>query len=188
MNKKTLKLTETSILIAFAVVLDLLSRVIPLFQMPQGGFVSLVLLPVIVVSLRHGFLYGFISGFVLGIISFMLDGLVIHWGSIIFDYVLAFSLVGLSAIFKKNALKGNLVNFILAITLASLARYLMHGISGVVFFSEYAGDINVYFYSFIVYNLPYNLVSYLFMVVSGIIIYPSFKQLFKEKEAPIKKE
>ena len=43
-------LTEIAIFSAIALVFDKL----PLFTMPQGGSVSLVMLPILLLSLRHG--------------------------------------------------------------------------------------------------------------------------------------
>lgn len=176
MNKNTYMVVETAVLTAIAVLFELIATFVPIFQMPQGGRVSLVLLPVIIVTLRRGFLYGSISGFITGIVVFMLDGFFIHWGSIIFDYILAFSLVGVVAVFKKDVFKNNILKFILAITLASLIRYLIHSFSGVIFFSDFT-DKNAWFYSFILYNLPYNLGSYLLSLVLGILIYPQFSKM-----------
>ncbi|NLN50801.1 MAG: energy-coupled thiamine transporter ThiT [Acholeplasmataceae bacterium] len=180
MNKEVLKLTETSILVALAILLHMIGLFVPLFQMPQGGFISLVLLPLVIVSLRHGYLYGFLSGIVAGIIITTFDGFVIHWGSLIFDYILAFGLVGITAAFKKDALDKKISKFILALTVASVIRYLMHSLSGVIFFSEFAEGKNVILYSFVLYNLPYLGISYLVSLIVGILIYPSLNVILKK--------
>ncbi len=179
MNKKTYQIVETSILIAIGVIFEVFATFIPIFQMPQGGRVSIVLLPVIIISLRRGFFYGFISGVITGFFVFMFDGFFIHWGSIVFDYFLAFSLISIVALLKKDALESNIFKFILSITIASIIRYLMHSFSGVIFFGDFT-DKDVWFYSFIVYNLPYNLGSYILMLIVGLAIYPSFKQIMPD--------
>lgn len=180
MNKNSYAIVETAVLTAIAVILEVLATVIPILQMPQGGRISLVLLPVIIVTLRRGFVYGSISGFITGIVVFMLDGFFIHWGSIIFDYILAFSLVGVVAVLKKDVFENNLIKFILAITITSVIRYLMHSFSGVIFFSDFT-DSNSWYYSFILYNLPYNLGSYILMLVIGIALYPNFSKILPNK-------
>ena len=181
MKKTTYALVETATLTSIGVILEVIATAIPILQMPQGGRISLVLLPAIIVSLRRGFVYGSISGFILGIIVFMLDGFFIHWGSIVFDYFLAFTFVGVTAIFKKDAFKNNLLKFILAITIASLFRYLMHSFSGVIFFSDFT-DKNAWFYSFVIYNLPYNLGSYILMLAVGVLLYPQIQKIFPENK------
>lgn len=184
MAKNTYAIVETATLIAIGVVLEIIATIVPILQMPQGGRVSLILLPVVLVSLRRGYIYGFIAGFISGLIVFMLDGFFIHWGSILFDYFLAFTLVGLTAVFKKDAFENNIVKFILAITLASIIRYLMHSFSGVIFFGEFTNK-NSWEYSFILYNLPYNLASYIFMLIVGILLYPQFLKIFPEKKEEV---
>ncbi len=178
---KVRRLTEASILTAIAVLFELLGRSIPIFAMPQGGIVSLVLLPAVIVSLRHGYVYGFISGFVIGLFVFLLDGgVLLHWGSLIFDYFLAFTLVGLTAVFKKKAFDDKPYKFIIAITVASLIRFSFHVASGILFFKEFAEGHYVT-YS-ILYNIPYNLVSYLLMIVLGVMIFPVLKLLLSEEK------
>lgn len=180
-KKQTYALVETSTLIAIGVILEVLATFIPVFQMPQGGRVSLVLLPIILISLRRGYLYGIISGFIMGLVVFMLDGFFIHWGSIIFDYFLAFTLVGLVSVFKKEAFNNNIIKFILAITMASIIRYLMHSFSGVIFFGDFTSK-GEWFYSFVLYNLPYNFLSYILMLIVGIMLYPMFPRIFQIEE------
>ena len=99
----------------------------------------------------------------------MLGGFWIHWASIIFDYSLAFTFIGFAGIFKKTALTNN-THFVLGIVLGGFSRYLVHSIAGVIFWSEFAGDFNPYFYSFIVYNLPYMAGSILLCIVVGLMI------------------
>lgn len=184
MTKNTYAIVETATLTAIGVVLEIIATIVPILQMPQGGRVSLILLPIVLVSLRRGYIYGMISGFISGLVVFMLDGFFIHWGSIIFDYFLAFTLVGFTAVFKKEVFKDHVVKFILAITLASVIRYLMHSFSGVIFFGEFT-ERNSWEYSFILYNLPYNLGSYILMLITGILLYPQLPKIFPERKEEI---
>ena len=94
--------------------------------------------------------------------------------------ILAFGLVGITAAFKKDALDEKISKFILALTVASVIRYLMHSLSGVIFFSEFAEGKNVILYSFVLYNLPYLGISYLVSLIVGILIYPSLNVILKK--------
>ena len=60
---KTKRLTESAMLLALAIVLELISKaIIP--EMPFGGQVTLVaMLPVVLISYRYGVKWGFVSGF-----------------------------------------------------------------------------------------------------------------------------
>lgn len=173
MNKDLLKLAESAILVAMAVVIELIFSLMPSF--PYGGRVTLTLLPLIILAYRNGIIYGTLGGIVYGLVNFLIDGYTFHWGSIFFDYLIAFGVVGVAGIFR-NALRGNLTEFIVGIIVVFLLRYLSHSISGVLFFAEYAGDNNVWLYSFILYNLPYCAASCALCVVVGCILY---KRLLK---------
>ena len=60
---KTKRLTESAMLMALGVVLELVGRmVIP--PMPFGGQLTLVsMLPIVLISYRHGVRWGLVSGF-----------------------------------------------------------------------------------------------------------------------------
>ncbi len=173
MKKTLLPLTETAILIALAAVLELVFKNFLILKMPQGGSVSIAMLPIMLVGFRHGVRYGFAAGLCFAVINFIFDGLVWHWGSIIFDYLLAFVLLGVTGFFKNKANKYWF--FLLGILLACTLRYLMHSFSGVLFFGEYAPEKYqnaVWLYSFIIYNLGYNAVSTALSMAIGSICYP----------------
>ena len=174
------RFTETAIFVALAVVLDLLCKLIPFLNMPQGGHVSLAILVMVTIGLRNGLKYGLAGGFTFAIINFMLDGYVWHVGSIVFDYLIPFTCFGLAGLFKDK-FKNPYVRITCAILFCSLIRYISHGLSGVIFFAEYAyipEDINwdltgntlVWVYSFVFYNLPYVGLSCVVSIIVGLIL------------------
>ncbi|HEY8395526.1 MAG TPA: ECF transporter S component, partial [Bacilli bacterium] len=162
-NKEIIKITETAILSALAVVLQLISTVVPILKMPQGGSLSLSMLPIVVLALRRGIKYGVIGGLILGLLNMAVDTALgtfsLHWGSLFLDYLVACGLLGIAGIFQKKREKT--VYLILAIALSGFLKYLSHSFSGVLFFAEYAKELGyetpawIFFYSFIYYNLPY---------------------------------
>ncbi len=167
--KETKRITEIAILIAVAGVLEATSTFIPFLHMPQGGSASLGMLPIFFVAYKYGVKDGLVAGFVFGIINFALGGFLIHWGSIFFDYIFAFTVLGVAGIFRNTALINNR-SFIKGIALAGFLRYLMHSISGVLFFSQFAGTEGAFIYSFIIYNLPYMTISVVLCIVVGLSI------------------
>ena len=62
MTNKTKRITESAMLLAVAIVLELVSKMfIP--EMPFGGQITLVsMLPVVLISYRHGVKWGLIAG------------------------------------------------------------------------------------------------------------------------------
>ena len=72
MSSKVKKLTESAMLIAIAVVLELLSKMfIP--EMAFGGQITLVsMLPVVLISYRHGMKWGFLAAFTYALIEMVI--------------------------------------------------------------------------------------------------------------------
>lgn len=167
--------TEGAILAALAIVLSLVSKMIGFLEMPEGGSFSLSMLPLMIYGFRRGAKTGFIMGFVYGFLNFITDGYLLHWGSLFFDYFIPFALVGaIPGLFSKKAQEGTLVSIFLGVLLAGFARYLLHSFSGVIFFSENALDSGAWFYSFIIYNLPYMLVSTIGSLIFILILRKDF--------------
>ena len=72
MTNKTKRLTESAMLIAIAVVLELAGRmVIP--PMPFGGQLTLcAMLPIVLISYRHGVKWGLVAGFAYALVQMAL--------------------------------------------------------------------------------------------------------------------
>ena len=68
------KITETAILIALAIVIDVVFKLIPFFNMPQGGHISVAMLAIIINGFRNGWKYGLAGGLLFAILNWILDG------------------------------------------------------------------------------------------------------------------
>ena len=169
-NKRntTRALVEGAILIAAAEVLGF----IKLWHMPEGGSVSLMMLPMVLYGLRWGIGRGLSAGLALGILDFMLGGgFAIGWQSILGDYVIALTLLGLAGAGRKKGLFGVLFGSVLA----CLGRFLSIWVTGAVVWGEYMYDIyglpmtSEWLYSFL-YNIPV-LISGALTVVLCVVLY-----------------
>ena len=154
MQSKTKRLTESAMLIAVAIVLELVSKmVIP--EMPFGGQITMVsMLPVVLISYRHGVKWGLTAGFGYALIEMAIGTKTVaaafqpgYFGDgpqilnallmCLFDYVLAYTLLGLGGCFrgrirsKGAALAGGSV-------VALGMRYLAHILSGYILFAGWA--------------------------------------------------
>ncbi|MBQ5315481.1 MAG: energy-coupled thiamine transporter ThiT, partial [Oscillospiraceae bacterium] len=122
-NAKLKTLVEGAIMIALATVLSL----IKIYKLPWGGSITLLsMLPIAVFSLRHGVYKGLGVSFVYALIQLfqgiVFDGL-FAWGltplmligCIMLDYILPFTSLGLSGIFKDKGLIGQLSGITIAI-------------------------------------------------------------------------
>ncbi len=168
----TKMLTEAGIMIAAAQILSY----IKIFEAPYGGSVTAgSMIPIIVFSLRWGIRYGLLAGTAYGILQFLLGGAIYsyHIISILFDYVVAFGLLGLAGIFRTG-IKGAFLGTCLGL----FGRFLCHVISGVFVWASYAPEgMDPLFYS-IIYNGSYLLPELVITLVTvGILYKPLIKKI-----------
>lgn len=191
-NNEVFKLTFSAILLSMAIVLEIVCKAIPLLKMPNGGGISLAMLPLVIVAYVFGFKYGITAGIAYGIIDcFVLDGYGFNIFSFFLDYIFGFGAMGIAAVVRKKAITGNNFSFILGFIFAAVLRWIFAGFSGVInaniwgydaaflaglFGSARSGLLWLYFYSFIYYNLPYIAASTIICIVVGLVIK---KQLFQ---------
>lgn len=154
MTNKTRRLTESAMLLAVAIVLELVSKMfIP--EMPFGGQITLVsMLPVVLISYRHGVRWGLVAGFGYALIEMAIGTKTVaaafqpgYFGDevmilnafimCILDYLVAFTVLGLGGLFRNKCKKP--ATGILCGTLVALgARYVAHIASGYILFSGWA--------------------------------------------------
>jgi thiamine transporter len=144
--RDTRVLTEAALAVALAFVLGF----VVLFKMPYGGSVSLEMIPLILLALRQGWKVGVVAGAAYGLLDLAIDFYVVHPVQFILDYPLAYGALGLAGLFKPTV-RGA----VLGTTVAVLARFACHFLSGVVFFASVAPrGWNPYLYS-AAYNAAY---------------------------------
>ena len=154
-NQRTSRLhllTESAIMIALATVLSM----IKVYQAPYGGSITLLsMAPLIVLAMRRGTKVGLAAAFVRSLICLLLGFSDVMWvptvGGIVlcilFDYIFAFTVLGLGGIFRNVHFSDNeTTNLIIASVLGALVatglRFLCHVISGAVIW--YALDLEWY--------------------------------------------
>ncbi len=184
-NKKinVKKLTMSGIMISLSVGLSM----VKIFEMPLGGSVTLLsMLPVCMLSIMFGCKWGLFCSSVYALIQLLLDiAKVVGWGltpaalvgCIVFDYLAAFTVLGLAGLFRKHGVPG----YSGGIALASFLRFVSHVISGVVFFGSWAPEgWNPFIYS-ISYNGLYMLPEMAFTIIGSIVLLkePHAAKLFK---------
>ena len=154
MQHKTQRLTESAMLLAVAIVLELASKmVIP--EMPFGGQITLAsMLPMVLISYRHGVKWGLIAGIAYAFIQMAIGARTVaaafqpgYFGEgrmllnafimCALDYLLAFTLLGLGGIFR-NRIKRPGVALACGSLVALSARYLAHVLSGYILFAGWA--------------------------------------------------
>ena len=138
-NTKTRALCESAILLALAVTIALVSKLIP-FQLPFGGSVTLgSMLPICVVGIKYGWKWGLGTAFCFSWFQ-ILEGGVFGWGltptmliaSLLMDYILAFTVLGFAGMFRK---KGT-VGIIGGIGIVCFARFFVHFLAGIILWAN----------------------------------------------------
>ncbi|MBR1567100.1 MAG: energy-coupled thiamine transporter ThiT [Oscillospiraceae bacterium] len=169
-SKLTLRaLTEGAVMVAVAQVLSMLK----LWEMPWGGSVTLAMIPILLYAVRWGLGPGLLAGFVFGVLQFTFDGgFAIGWQSIIGDYLLAFTVLGLAGL--AHGKKGGVFSGTL---IGGLARFLVHYVVGATVWAAYMPEKffgmtmhTPWFYS-LLYNLAYMLPNIIICLVVFAILY-----------------
>ncbi|MDP2873559.1 MAG: energy-coupled thiamine transporter ThiT [Bacillota bacterium] len=126
-SRSTQALAEAGMMIALAVLLSNFK----IFRMPQGGSVTAgSMIPILIVALRWGPRTGLLTGAAYGAIRYMMGGYVIHPIQGLLDYPIAFGLLGLAGLFRRQPVAG--------VGAGLLGRFAAHLTAGAVFFGEYA--------------------------------------------------
>ncbi|WP_324717260.1 energy-coupled thiamine transporter ThiT [Carboxydochorda subterranea] len=129
-----------------AVALSVALSALKLFQMPQGGSVSLEMVPLFVLAARWGVWPGIVAGAASGLLQMAFGGYVVHWAQALLDYPVAFGVLGIAGAFRSPEW---------GVAAGSLGRLAAHWLSGIVFFASYApAGQPVALYS-LVYNVTY---------------------------------
>lgn len=99
-----------------------------------GGSIDFVMVPLIVFAYRWGVLKGLLAGLAFGTLKFFLaGGAAVNWESMLLDYSVAYAFVGFAGVLrnKKNMLP-------LSALIGCFARFIIHFISGITIYAEYA--------------------------------------------------
>ncbi len=178
-RSKMLPYIEGALVIAMAVILGM----IRIYKLPWGGSVTLLsMLPISMYSIKYGIKKGLEISFIFSLFQFVQgisDGL-FAWGlnpvmlisCIFIDYLIAYTVIGLSGIFRSKGATG----WISGTVIALIIRFICHFISGAVIFQS-AGKLwdgfsseNTYLYS-LLYNGAYMLPEIIFTSVGAYVIF-----------------
>ncbi|KGR83285.1 energy-coupled thiamine transporter ThiT [Lysinibacillus odysseyi] len=156
MEKRKLRMwIEIALFAGIGVIFNMMS----INFMPQGGGISLQMIPILLIAIRWGVIAGFSTGLLMGFIDIATGVPVYHWAQVLLDHCLANAVVGFVALLNKpihhalnNSHKRKLtLSLTAAISMAGFFKFFVHVISGVIFFYMFADGQNVWLYS-IIYN------------------------------------
>lgn len=189
-NRKIYVLIECAILIALGTVLSLIEIPMPF----GGGITAFSMVPLLFLAYRYGIKWGLASGFVFSLVQLLLGwdnvsyamaagakGVVV---CIVFDYIIAFTVLGLAGMFKYKipGIKGMIVGIVLVVVL----RFISHVLSGGFIWYELTKvwdaenpDSMVFKYGTWMYSLVYNGIYMGPELISSLIISPFTFRLTK---------
>lgn len=152
MNSKTKRLTTTGVLIALGTILSIIS----VYKLPFGGSITLAgMVPVAILGYKYGVKWGLFSGFVFSLVQMVLGAtssqafagmydpenaaasVVKIIAMALLDYIIAFTVVGLSGMFKGK-IKNDTLSIALGSGVAVFLRLVAHFASGVILWGSYA--------------------------------------------------
>jgi len=162
-------LLESSLLVALGFILSYITP----FKLPWGGSVTpLSMLPVLMIGIRHGLKWGLAGGFLYSGLQMLQQfyppptGTVEGFISVVMlDYIMAFSVLGLSGFFK-----GKKYGLMIAAPICLSLRFVSHFISGIVVWGIYAEDAPVWLYS-LSYNGSYMIPEIVLTTIVGVVLY-----------------
>jgi len=151
-----LKIVSGGVAIALAMVLSN----IRLFRMPMGGSVTLAsVLPIVVFCMAFGPSWGFAVALVYSLLQ-LIDAYMLSPFQVILDYILGYLVLGITGFAAlpaaerlklKNPLQrfthASFIKALIMTFIAYVVRWFSCVLSGVIFYAEYAGDMNPWLYS-----------------------------------------
>lgn len=189
-NSNIKKLATCAVMLALAFVLSY----VKFYEMPNGGALTLLsMLPLCLVSIKYGLGWGLGTAFCYSLIQLFIDlpkamgwGLTPQaWiGMILFDYIVAFTVLGLAGILRKHGRVG----FCIGCGIALALRYLSSVLSGAVVWQS-VGEVlgltfeNTWLFS-LVYNGAYMVPEIILTMAAALIIsaLPQVKKLMVPEE------
>ena len=182
----TRQLVESALMLAVATVLSLIK-----IDLPFGGGVTLAsMLPIILISHRYGFKWGLFTAFVYSVLQLVLGvdnvgyatSAFMAAGVVVLDYILAYTVLGLSGIFGKSR---KAVAIGIAVTFC--LRFLCHFITGVWIWGAWMPEefmgmsmSSPFLYSFL-YNGWYMLAELIVTEVLAMLLYKPLQRYFVGK-------
>ncbi|MCI8553625.1 MAG: hypothetical protein HFJ80_01605 [Clostridiales bacterium] len=155
-KNSVVRLTESGIMLAFAIVLSL----VKLVDLPYGGSITLCsMLPVLIIAYRYGTAWGLFTASAFGVLQMLTGMSSVRYGTsflsvsaiVLFDFLLAFAVLGLGGVFRGKV-RGQGAALMAGSLLACVLRYLCHTLVGC---TVWAG-LSIPTQDALLYSLAYN--------------------------------
>lgn len=150
-QKAIYSIVIAAMMLSVSIVIKEITEFIPFLNMPRGGSISLVMVPLVLVGLYCGPIYGFSIPILFSLYNFFRDG-VTSWTpntgaillSLFLDYIVAFGIIGISSFFRKAFFEKKSWAAIAALAISCVLRFISHFFSGIIVFNniyDYKGPV-----------------------------------------------
>lgn len=173
-KKSALRLTESAVMLAFAVVLSM----VKLVDLPYGGSVTAFsMLPPLLIAYRYGTRWGLFTALAYSLLQLLMGLKNLNYATsamavvaiLVLDYVAAFLALGLGGVFRRAG-RPQAVALTAGTLLACALRYLCHVISGCTVWAGLSiPDTQALLYS-LAYNATYMLPETLITVLGALYL------------------
>lgn len=157
---KAMVLAEAGVAAALAWILGRLK----IFQMPQGGSVSLELIPILYLAFKRGAYPGLLAGLVTGLLKLATGAEIVHPIQAILDYPLASMVLGLAPLISFGRGMKRVISGVIA---GCFLQFLCFVASGIVFFGQYAPEGTPVWQYSAVYNASFLIPE---MILSAVVM------------------
>ena len=179
-KKLTRMLAEAGLMVALALVLGLIKP----YEFPNGGSISLEMLPLFVFCIRWGFGCGLLTCTAFGILQVFVQGAVSYgWVSILLDYIVAFMPISLAGLGR-----GKPGGLFWGSALGAFGRFVIHFISGITIYRIVAPTAvlgttfdNPYLYS-AVYNGSYIVADLILCLIIFALTYRPLRNYYTARD------
>lgn len=183
-------LVEGAMMIALATVLSM----IKIIQMPLGGSVTLLsMMPLILMSYRHGVKWGLLTAFINSLLRLILGinnlgycpTLMSRIGCVLLDYIIAYSVLGLADAIAKP-FKNRVIGIAVGAAGVCAMRFVCSWLSGILIWGAYqayydwAANLPLWLYS-LVYNGNYMLPETAITVIGTVFLVKTAARLFERQ-------
>ncbi len=156
--------TKQIVLIGFISAITLVLSLLKVFSMPQGGSITLYLIPLYFVAFNFDFKSCFFVAIVTATLQIMFGGYILNPIQVILDYYLPILFITTCGIYRLNKYVNILIGSVLA-----MASYVL---SGMIFFE-------VDFIPSIIYNATFFIPTIIINVIIFMILNPKLSKAYE---------
>lgn len=174
-NRSVMQMVVSAMMLALAVLLDFVVSYIPGLNWPNGGTITLAMLPLFLVGFLAGPFWGFAVSLMFGVIDMLLGtAWGFNWASILLDYILGFGVCGVCGFFTRSFYQKKMSGPYVGMILAGILRFACSFLSGCVVMWDVSdtGTFDPHFdVATVTYSAVYNLGYILPSIILSIIVF-----------------